>query len=369
MRRKLIILSVAAIMIMQGLTGRLFAGENITRRDAPVLKQIAASEESSGAEKIDKEEAKAAEVRKAEEAKQAEKARRSAEEAKKIIVARVNGADINMLMLVRAMNRVAPRYVKKDEAATSEISGKIRKEALDWLIFEELAVQEAIKQGINPASEDIRKVIEQVKQDSGSEQAYMEYLEKSFLTEDKLKDLIKRSRRYELITAREIYEKTKVDEKLLRAEYEKEKGKFILPDNFAVEDVFFSQGTDKEATQKKAAEVLKSIMKNNNDVWKLVLDGTFIVKKTNIRKESHPELYKAVTGMKVGDLSSVIRDKDGLHIIKVTRKEPSRQLTFEEAKSAIEPKYLVPAQEQRKEAWEEELRKYAKIEILPRVNY
>ncbi len=76
-----------------------------------------------------------------------------------------------------------------------------------------------------------------------------------------------------------------------------------------------------------------TIRKNNNDVWKLVLDGTFIVKKTNIRKEKLPELYKAVTGMKVGELSGVIKDKDGFHIIKVTKKEPSRQLTFEEAKS------------------------------------
>ena len=361
MRKKLITLMLAVLIIVPGLTGRSFAAEHITRIDVPVLKQIAVPEESSSSEGMDKETPKL----KTEGAKQAEKARRSAEEAKKIIVARVNGADINMFMLVRAMNRVAPRYVRKDEAATSEISGKIRKEALDWLIFEELAVQEAIKHGINPAPEDIQKVIDQIKQDSGSEQAYTKYLEKSFLTEDKLKDLIERGRRYELITAREIYEKTRVDEKFLRAEYEKEKRMFILPDNFVVEDVFIFQDKDEEAAREKAVDILATIRKNNDDVWKLVLDGTFIVKKTNIRKEKHPELYKAVSGMKVGDLSSVVKDKDGLHIIKVTQKEPSRQLTFEEAKSAIEPKFLVPAQEQRKEEWEKQLRRDAKIEILP----
>jgi peptidyl-prolyl cis-trans isomerase C len=362
MRKILITLTVAITMVTPALTGRLYAGE--TQNGGPWVKQKPVSQGPAPDENA----IKAAEVRKTEEAKRAERARRSAGEARKIIVARVNGADINMFMLVRAMNRVAPRHLKKGETATPEISGKIRNEALDWLIFEELAVQEAVKQGIKPAPEDIRKVIDQVKQDSGTEQAYREYLEKSFLTEEKLKDLIERGRRYELITAREIYEKAEVDEKFLRAEYEKEKGKFVLPDNFAAEDVFFLQGKDEEAVQKKADEVLKSIRKNNDDVWKLVQDGTFIVKKTNITKERHPELYKAVTGMKAGDLSGIIKDKDGLHIIKVIKKEPSRQLTFEEAKSAIEPKFLVPAQEKRKQEWEKQLRKNAIIEIMKTEN-
>jgi hypothetical protein len=169
MRKKFITLTVAVIMIVPGLTGRLFAGENITRSDAPALRQIAVSEESSGAEKMDKEEAKAAEVRKAEEAKLAEETRKAEEEAKKNIVARVNGADINMFMLTRAMNRVAPKYIKEGETPTPETTAKIRNETLNKLIFEELAVQEAIKQGINPAPEAIEKVVGQVKENMGSE--------------------------------------------------------------------------------------------------------------------------------------------------------------------------------------------------------
>ena len=43
-----------------------------------------------------------------------------------------------------------------------------------------------------------------------------------------------------------------MDEKLLHDEYEKEKGKFILPDDFVVEDVFFLQGKDQEASTGKS---------------------------------------------------------------------------------------------------------------------
>ena len=305
--------------------------------------------------------AKTAEERKVEEAKQAEEVRKAEEEAKKNIVARVNGADINMFMLTRAMNRVAPKYIKEG-APTPETTAKIRNEALNRLILEELAVQEAIKQDINPAPEAIDKVVGQVRKNLGSEQAYMEYLVKNNLTEDTLKKLIERSQRYELITAREVYGKVKVDEKLLQNEYEKEKGKYIMPENLLVDDIWFIKGKD-EAAKKKAEEVLNTIKRMGNDFDKLVQDGTFIVRKTKVNQEKYPEIHKAMTGMKVGDISGVIGDRDGLHIIKVLKRDPSRHATFEEARGTIEPKFLVPAQEQRQQQWEKELRKNAKIEI------
>jgi peptidyl-prolyl cis-trans isomerase C len=351
MRKILIILTIAVLIIAPDLAGRLHAAEKSARKTPAV------SKESAGNVK-DEEAAKAIEAEKIGEAKKAE-------EAKMVIVARVNGVDINMFMLTRAMNRVAPKYIKEGEAATPETTEKIKKEALDRLIFEELAVQEAIKEGINPTPDAIDKVVAQVRKNLGSEQAYKEYLDKFDLTEEALKKLIERSQRYEQITANEIYRKVKVDEKLVRDEYEKEKDKYILSENFVVEDVLFLQGKDEAATRKKANEVLETIKKNNNDVWKLVLDGTFIVREINIKKERFPEIYKTMAGMKVGDLSGVIKDKDGLHIINVKKKEPSRPLTFEEAKNTIELKFLVPAQNERREAWEKELREKAKIEVMP----
>ncbi len=305
------------------------------------------------------------EAQKTDEAEKAgEEARKSAQEAKKIIVAKVNGTDITLFMLVRAMNRLSPKYTEPDKAPSPETTERVKKEALERLIFEELAVQAAIKAGIDPAPAAIDKVLSQIKENLGSEQAYREYLDANGLTEDALKELIVRSQRYELITAREVYGKVKVDEKVLRDEYEKEKDKFILPENFIVEDVYFLPGKDEETTRQKATRVLGIIRENNNDPWKLVLDGTFIVRKLKIVKEKHPEIHEALSGMKVGDVSAVIKDRDGLHIVKVVTKEPSRQLSFEETRSTIETKFLVPAQDQRRNAWEEELRKGADIEIL-----
>jgi len=42
-----------------------------------------------------------------------------------------------------------------------------------------------------------------------------------------------------------------------------------------------------------------------------VLDGTFIVRKITVTGERYPEIHKAMAGLKVGELSGVIKDKDG----------------------------------------------------------
>jgi hypothetical protein len=359
MKKVILILVILVFMTISGLSGNAYATDAGVKSDTLIV-----SEKKYGADKT-AEEVKAAEALKPENSKMAEEARRAVEEAKKIIVAKVNGQDINMFMLVRTMNKVAPKYVKEGEITSSEITEKIRTEALDRLILEELAVQEAIKQNINPDLTEIEEVIAQVKKNLATEEAYREYLVNSNLTEEMLEKLIERSRRYELITAREVYGQIRVDEKLLKAEYEKEKGRFILPDSFLVEDVLFIKEENEEAISEKADKVLKTIRKKNNDVWNLILDGTFIVRKTAIKQERHPEIYKVMLDMNVGDLSGVIKDLDGFHIIKVIRKDFSRQASFEDAKAALEAKFLVSAQEERKKEWEEELRKDAKIEIMP----
>ncbi len=353
MRKLLITLVVLTLLAVPGFMGCSKAAENKAPKGRPGATQPAepAKMKDEGAAK-------------AEGAKNTAEEKQSVEEAKKVVVARVNGADISMYQLIRAMNRVAPKYVHKGEEPTPEITARIRKEALDRLVFEELAVQQAKKGGINPKPDAVENVIKQVKKNMGTEEAYKDYLKKNDLTEDALKKLIERGQRYQMITAKEIYRKVKVDEKLVRAEYEKEKSRYMIPDNFVVDDVFFLKGKD-ESMKKKAGQVLETIKKNNNDVWKLILDGTFIVRQIRVTKEQFPEIYKTMAGMKVDDLSGVINGKDGFHIVKVEKKEPAHLASFKEAESTIEAEFLVPAQNKRKEEWEKELKKHAKIVIMP----
>lgn len=297
-------------------------------------------------------------------AEQVEKMKKEMEEAKKIVVAKVNGADITMYSFVGMMNRLASRYFRPGHDITPEMTEKVKKEAIELLVFQELAIQEAIKQGIEVKPEEIDKMIEGLKTRAGSEDAYRQSLERIGLTEAELRKEIERGKRYETIVGREIYSKVEVDEKLIREVYEKEKDRLVMPEAYVAEDVFFLSGKDDEATRKKADEILKDIKKNENDTGKLTQDGSFIVRNLNVTPAEHPAIHKAMEGMKVGDVSGIIKDNDGLHIIKVKKKEPSRKFTFEESKGILEQRLRAPQQDKLRAEWEEKLRKDAKIEVL-----
>lgn len=166
-----------------------------------------------------------------EQRRQVEEMKKGVREAKTLVIARVNGADISMYSLVREMNLVAPKYIGPGQRTTPEMDERIKKEALDRLIFDELAVQEARKQGITVRPEAIDGIISKVRENHGSESAFREYLEMRGLSEDELRSTIERGHLFEMITAREIYGGIKVDEKALRERYGKEKGNLMTKGN------------------------------------------------------------------------------------------------------------------------------------------
>jgi hypothetical protein len=152
-----------------------------------------------------------------------EEIKKDVEEAKKAFAARVNNVEISTYDLIREMNNISPKYVKQGEQVSAKTTAMIRKEALDNLIFNELAVQEAVMQGMRVGPEKIDKIIELTKKQMGSQEAYQQYLDGLGITEETLRKRIERSQLLEMVTAKEIYQKIKIDEKDIRAEYDKNK--------------------------------------------------------------------------------------------------------------------------------------------------
>ena len=157
---------------------------------------------------------------------QIEEMKKGAEEAKKVFAARVNNVEISTYDLIREMNKIAPKYVKEGEQVAPGTSEKIKKEALDNLIFTELAVQEAVRQGLKVGADKVDTVVELMKKQMGSKEAYQQYLDNLGITETGLRKRIERSHIFEMVTAKELYQKIKIEEKDIRAEYEKNKGMY-----------------------------------------------------------------------------------------------------------------------------------------------
>jgi parvulin-like peptidyl-prolyl isomerase len=282
------------------------------------------------------------------------------EEAKRIVVARVNGAPVSMAALVGMMNRIGG-----PQGAAAEPAGERVKKALDRLIFQELAYQRAGAAGVAVDPGTVDNAMANFRENVGGEQAFRDYLSKEGVTEQELRANAERGLVLELIYAREVLDKTTVPEDELNREYEQAKARYVAPEKIRIVDVFFLDRRDKRTPQRKANAVLKSIRSDKDkNPWNLLLDGSFIVRNLDNLKGRHDELRDAAKQLAVNGVSGVIKAPDGLHIIKLIEYAPERQLSLDEVRSSLEGGLRVRAQEKRLEEWKQELRSLARVEIF-----
>ena len=280
-------------------------------------------------------------------------------EAKKIIVAKVNNAELSMESLVKMMNRLPEKTGGVPESLEER-----RKRALDSLVLLELAYQRANERGflVDPAKIDLS--ISNFINNTGGEKEYAEYLKSNNVTEADLRSEIERGLAIEQIYAKEVIDSVSIPEQELRQEYEKGREQLIRPEKVSIVDVYVFKNEGKKS-KAKAGKLLRMIKADaGRDPWKLVLDGTFTVRKLLVRSERQKELYEAAKKLKPQQFSGVIEASDGLHIIKLEEYSAERKLTFQEAKAKIEATVKGPALEKRTREWEQELKQGAKIEIL-----
>jgi parvulin-like peptidyl-prolyl isomerase len=275
--------------------------------------------------------------------------------SKKIVVAKVNGAEISMYALVKMMNCISAKN-GGDHACTSR-----PKEALDRLISQELAHQ---KRPVLACAEAIDASLANLKENIGDEESYKQFLEKEQVTEQELRAQVERSLTLERIFEQEVYQKTSIPEDELKKIYEKEKGNYIKPEKVSTVDVFFAGKDGDDSLAKKAEAVRAKILQDKSrDPWRLVLDGTFIVRNYELRAGKDQDLREEAKKLTTGEISRIVKAPDGIHIIKLREYSPERQLTFDEARGSLENRLRASAQEKRLREWEQELRGAAKIEI------
>jgi ribonuclease HI len=300
-----------------------------------------------------------------EQAKQMEAMEKNAQEARKTVVARVNGTAIPMSDLIKYMNVFGRKYIGPGQKPSPEISEKVKNEALQFLIFQELAVQEAVKEGIAPKPEDVENSLNNIKKRLGTDAAYKRFLEVNALTEADLKKSIERQLQYEMIATKELHQKLGADvftEKEMRDVYNRDKAHFTLPERFIAVDIHFTSGRDDAATRKEAQAALVGLKNNRNDISKVA--GNFTVRQITVTKAQLPAMYEALSHLKAGGVSGIVAEGDGLHIVKLLKKEVAGEMTFNEAQPLIHRQLMLQAAEKGREEWDREMRKHAKIEIL-----
>jgi hypothetical protein len=200
------------------------------------------------------------------DAHQKEMVKKSFEESKKVAAAKVNGETITVFALLREMNAIASQYVAAGTQRTPALDEKIRTDALNTLIFQEMAVQEARKRGMKVNPEVIDREMENIKAKTGSGDAFLEYLAKNGFTEKELRKTIEQDALFEMIAAQEVDAKIAITDAALRERYKKEKSRMKDPAHrkltFEEARGMLEQKANAEASEKRMREWEKELKKN-----------------------------------------------------------------------------------------------------------
>lgn len=155
--------------------------------------------------------------------------RKGLEDSKKVVVAKVNGVNISSYDLLTEINALAPTLIQPGQKRTPELDQKVRQEALDRLIYRELALQEAERQGLKVLPNEVEEELRNIRSSVTSDEAYRENLMARGLTEEGLKKNIEKSILIAMITEKEIFAKTEIDPKQVKKTYEKKKSSYKGP--------------------------------------------------------------------------------------------------------------------------------------------
>jgi peptidyl-prolyl cis-trans isomerase C len=281
---------------------------------------------------------------------------------KTIIVAKVNGTELTNYALINMMNRIR---LMNERASLAEPEAILRKKALDQLVLQELALQTAARKGMSVEDAFIDRTMAQFISKLGHEEGYKEYLAKNFMTTVEFRAQVEQSLTIQRILMEEVIKKSSVTEEDIKNEYEATKAEYVEQEEFSVVDIAVSRKQGDQAAMKKAQELLAAITAGKDkDPSHLVSDATFSVSNVSLDRDKEPTLYEAARKLPAAGLSGVIAGNDAMHILKLTGSSPARQKSYEEVKNIVEGKLKNDAYLKRRQDWERELKKDAKIEIL-----
>lgn len=261
--------------------------------------------------------------------------------------AKVNGVFIKSSSVDAALIN----YVENKELLGAGVSeqdkAQLRKSILDQLIAAELLYQESKKSGISVGSSDIEEEFERIKMGFGDEKTFKEVLEARGITEEDLKEDVRKGIYINSFLDKQIYEDFTITEEQKKEEYEKNKNKLRSAEEIRASHILIRANRDAGPAEKKeakdkidllrrkalAGEDFAKLARENSEDGSASTGGDLgFFKRGDMIKSFEDVAFS----LKEGDISEVIQTDFGYHIIKLTDRRPERIFTYEEVERDIE---------------------------------
>jgi parvulin-like peptidyl-prolyl isomerase len=298
------------------------------------------------------------------------------ESASKVsVAAKVNGSVISVPDFQLELARIQRRKESSAKTADGAKPADLKREALENLISRELYFQESIKQKISIDASVIDREMEQLKGQFAGPVQFAENLQRIHMTEAMVREQVACGLAIRILIDRSVGKGVAVTDEEVKKYYEQHQEAFRQPPQVRLSHILVAvdaklPGIDKNQAGDKISILRKRVMSGEDFAALAAAHSDCQSKKKGgdigwfAPGQLPPELETAVAQLKVGEVSEIVEDRFGVHIIKVVERKAAFTSPFDD----VRDKVLSLARQEKgfvmQQRYLKSLRDAAQVEIL-----
>ncbi|MDF1580699.1 MAG: peptidylprolyl isomerase [Desulfuromonadales bacterium] len=289
------------------------------------------------------------------------------------VVAKVGGIPVTMYELDRAVQKIVPLRSSFHSGISADKVKKIRQEALDDLIERAYKVRAALDLEVSVENEAVQSKMAALRNKFSSEKEFS-----TAFGEEKPGGY--RASLYRQLLAEKaekinVDDKIEIDESAIRNAYESRKHAFFRPQQFRASHILIkidpASNKEERAALRTRAEELLARARQGEDFYNLAYYNSddrskMVGGDIGLFHEGQTvQVFEdAAKKLKVGEISDIVESLYGYHIIKLTEKNPPRQLEYDEVKTSIMMQMKKKLRDQLYAEWMNSLKKKYTAEVF-----
>ena len=258
----------------------------------------------------------------------------------------VNGSVILLKTYNGQVQTIIQQYTSQGVNFQDAQLAELKIKVLDNLIDQELLYQDAVTKGLTISDETVTRQLDAVKGQFPDDETYKKVLASQGMTEEEVKADIGRTLMVEDYIMSKFGPLIKIEDADSMKFYEENSQYFSKPEQVRASHILIKVEPDAEDSVKKDAleriNAIKVRLNNGEEFSELartLSEGPSNVNGGDLGTFGHGQMVKsfedAVFSMDVGDISDVVETQFGYHLIRLTAKNASSSVPFEEAKGQI----------------------------------
>ena len=291
-------------------------------------------------------------------------------------IATVNGTVITKNEYDRELARYKERITAQGAKINDSDMPAIKTQVIENIVGMLLMYQDATAKGITADQAAIDNQWKQLKSQYPDEQKFQDALKQLNVTEESIKEQIKRGLTLQKFIKENFYDKVSVTDSEVKAFYDNNPDKFNKPEEIRASHILITVAPDADEAQKKAAraeiEKIQAKIKAGEDFAKLAKENSkdpgssqnggdlgFFTKGQMVKP-----FEDAAFALKPGMVSDIVETQFGYHIIKVTDRKAASKYALDDIKTKLQT-YLKDSKIQKNISdYINALREKAKVEIF-----